>query len=65
MGIRAGVQFGLEAVLKRAGLPSDLEGQCELNTALRIALDEPQGLERWLGGEDVLQPSRTAVRYPD
>ncbi|MBV9852147.1 MAG: hypothetical protein JO250_20975 [Armatimonadetes bacterium] len=63
LGIDAGIQAGLTAALRAAGLPEDAERPCELNTALCLALDEPQSLERWAGGEDVLAPARAAVDY--
>jgi hypothetical protein len=46
-----GTRAGLQAV----GLRDDL---LELTAALRIALDVPDALERWLAGEPVFAPAR-------
>ncbi len=57
-GIESGVRAGFAAALAQAGLPDDDDRRCELNAALQIALCEPQALERWAGGQDVLALSR-------
>jgi len=37
--------------------------RCELNTALQIALDDPNALQGWLDGVDTLAATRAVVRY--
>ena len=49
----------------RCGLPGDDSRRFELNSALEIALNEPEALERWVGGEDVLAPARAAGHQAD
>jgi Fe-S-cluster containining protein len=46
---------GTRSALQAAGLKDDL---LELNAALRIALDVPDALDRWLAGEPVFAPAR-------
>ena len=65
LGINAGVHAGFVAALRGARLPEDAERRCELNTGLRIALDQPQAMERWVSGDDTLEPARAAVSYAD
>ena len=60
-GIESGVRAGVAAALHTVGLPEDDTHRCELNTALAIALDDPEALSGWLGGTDTLAPARTAV----
>jgi hypothetical protein len=53
--IAAFVLDGMRAGLSESGLKDDL---LELRAALRIALDVPDALERWLAGEPVFAPAR-------
>lgn len=54
-GVYTGVRNGAIEGLADAGLPS---AHYELSRALHIALTEPDALDRWLAGEDVLAPAR-------
>lgn len=52
--IYSDVLEGVSSGLKDEGLPSDL---LELIAALRIALDQPDAVERWLAGDPVFEPA--------
>lgn len=62
-GIESGVRAGFAAALHAAGLPEDDTRRCELNTALEIALNDPEALAGWLDGADPLAPARAVVEY--
>ena len=62
-GIESGVRAGFAAALNAAGLPEDDAHRCELNTALQIALDNPNALQGWLDSVDTLAATRAVVRY--
>ncbi len=50
LGIAAGVRQGVEQGLAAAGLPAH---DLDLTAALRIALETPDAVERWLSGEPI------------
>jgi hypothetical protein len=53
--LAAFVLDGMRAGLSESGLKDDL---LELSAALRIALEAPDAIERWLAGESVFAPAR-------
>lgn len=59
----AWARAGFAAALNAANLPEDDAHWCKLNTALQIALGDPQALSGWLGVTSTLAASCEAVEY--